>query len=87
MGRVFSAPSPRWTPEEVAKLQELHNDGVPYPIIAQELGKTEAAIKGKVSNYGAVLQLETKKYKARNVKPRPRFEKNANGQWIRIDCE
>jgi hypothetical protein len=46
VSRSSGAP---WTPQGVAKLQELLSAGVPYPVIAATLGRTQGEIGAKAS--------------------------------------
>lgn len=76
MGATITIEKKRWTEEEVEKLKQLIKNGIENKDIAEELGRTESAVKCKTREiYPYRAEAERKKiteyaekYKAMKVK-------------------
>jgi GcrA cell cycle regulator len=72
-----------WTPERVAKLKRLHEDGFSRAQIAQELGTSKSAIHGKLHRLGLskpVSVAQEQHQLARRTAERPRKKRARKAQ-------
>jgi len=64
----------RWSNIELLTLGDLYRDGAKYSVMASKLGRSEASIRGALSKYRDVINVEYRYKRGGGRKPKVREE-------------